>query len=133
MSTGKRCPHQLMLPGVPWAAWSCGLCNDAGVRMRALSLHDPYPQLIQSRRVSLLYTRADAMLRTKYWNEWFTEKTKHFKKPGEREKSYERGIIGSKTEDTWNGHIHTCCQSMTGWRHKVKCPRVGDGSLPPDE
>lgn len=35
-----------MLPGVPWAAWSCGLCNDAGVRMRALSLHDPYPQLI---------------------------------------------------------------------------------------
>lgn len=46
MSTGKRCPHQVMLPGVSWAAWSCGLCDDAGTRMRALSLHDPYPQLI---------------------------------------------------------------------------------------
>ena len=46
MSTGKRCPHQVMEPGAPWAAWSCGLCDDAGVRMRALSLHDPYPELI---------------------------------------------------------------------------------------
>lgn len=46
MSTGKRCPHQVMLPGIAWAAWSCGVCGDVGVRMRALSLHDPYPQLI---------------------------------------------------------------------------------------
>lgn len=46
MSTGKRCPHQKPPPGVAWYDWSCGLCNDAGTRMRALSLHDPYPYLI---------------------------------------------------------------------------------------
>ncbi len=46
MSTGKRCPHQIMEPGAAWAFWNCEICNDSGVRMRALSLHDPFPQLI---------------------------------------------------------------------------------------
>ncbi len=46
MSTAKRCPHQVPPPGAAWFDWSCGLCNDVGTRMRALSLHDPYPYLI---------------------------------------------------------------------------------------
>ena len=46
VSTGKRCPHQVPPPGAAWFDWSCGLCNDVGTRMRALSLHDPYPHLI---------------------------------------------------------------------------------------
>lgn len=46
MSNAKRCPHQQPPPGIAVFAWSCGICNDAGTRMRALSLTTPYPYLI---------------------------------------------------------------------------------------
>ena len=44
---GKRCPHfKPPASGMPWFEWTCSECQDSGVRMRALSLHDPYPWLI---------------------------------------------------------------------------------------
>lgn len=45
MSTGKRCPHQTPPPGLAWFEWKCIDCGE-GLRMRALSLHSPYPHLI---------------------------------------------------------------------------------------
>lgn len=42
----KRCPHVIAPPGQPWFFWECAECKDSGVRMRALSLTDPYPYLI---------------------------------------------------------------------------------------
>lgn len=42
----KRCPHVTLGAGEPWRRWRCEQCRDSGVRMRALSLHNPYPYLI---------------------------------------------------------------------------------------
>lgn len=45
------------------------------------------------------------------------------------------GQGGSTKEPTWDrqAHKHTCCGSAVPWRHKVACPNLGDGTLPPDE
>jgi hypothetical protein len=50
-----------------------------------------------------------------------------------RQVAEEQGLLGSKTEETWSGGVHTCCKSRSPWRHKQACPKVGDGTLPPDK
>lgn len=40
-----RCPH-LKMNNRSHVAWKCDACGDGGWRMRALSLHNPYPHLI---------------------------------------------------------------------------------------
>lgn len=32
------------------------------------------------------------------------------------------GLLGSKTEATWDGEKHTCCESPLGYRHRARCP-----------
>lgn len=50
------------------------------------------------------------------------------------------GTVGSRSEETWQkdgrkaySGTHTCCGSKVHWRHKVSCPGLSDGDLPPDE
>lgn len=46
MNDAKRCAHTKLEAGVPWGEWNCAECGNSGVRVRALSLHNPYPYLI---------------------------------------------------------------------------------------